>query len=135
MSDLALPIPLLIRVKHYMAANRSIRRITSVGHKQFSFPDCWFASDITATLLVIKNKSISLLWELNSTFREILQKTVCCIDHKHGRLLTWLQTKNIEPLPQNKLFKSSHSTLRPSLQQSNNYLSMSFIDSRVVNLV
>ena len=69
MSDLALPIPLLIRVKHYMAANRSIRRITSVGRKQFSFPNCWFPRDITATMLVIKNKSISLLWELNSIFR------------------------------------------------------------------
>ena len=69
MSDLALPIPLLIRVKHYMAANRSIRRIISVGRKQFSFPNSWFARDITATMLVIKNKSISLLWELNSIFR------------------------------------------------------------------
>ena len=59
MSDLALPIPLLIRVKHYMEANRFVRRLTSVGHKQFSFPTCWFACDITAAMLVIKNKSIS----------------------------------------------------------------------------
>ena len=28
----------------------------------------WFASDVTAAMLVVKNKSISLLWELNSIF-------------------------------------------------------------------
>ena len=28
----------------------------------------WFALDITATMLVVKNKTISLLWELNSIF-------------------------------------------------------------------
>ena len=30
--------------------------------------NCWFACDITAALLVVKNKSIALLWELNSIF-------------------------------------------------------------------
>ena len=30
--------------------------------------DCWFAHDVTAAMLVVKNKSISLLWELNSIF-------------------------------------------------------------------
>ena len=28
----------------------------------------WFAHDVTAAMLVVKNKSISLLWELNSIF-------------------------------------------------------------------
>ena len=28
----------------------------------------WFAHDVTAAMLVVKNKSISLLWELNSNF-------------------------------------------------------------------
>ena len=28
----------------------------------------WFARDVTAAMLVVKNKSISLLWELNSVF-------------------------------------------------------------------
>jgi len=28
----------------------------------------WFARDVTAAMLVVKNKSISLLWELNSIF-------------------------------------------------------------------
>ena len=32
------------------------------------FVNCWFARDVTAAMLVVKNKSISLLWELNSTF-------------------------------------------------------------------
>ena len=29
---------------------------------------CWFARDVTAAMLVVKNKSISLLYELNSIF-------------------------------------------------------------------
>ena len=29
---------------------------------------CWFAHDVTVAMLVVKNKSISVLWELNSTF-------------------------------------------------------------------
>ena len=29
---------------------------------------CWFARDVTVAMLVVKNKSISLLWELNSIF-------------------------------------------------------------------
>ena len=29
---------------------------------------CWFARDVTAAMLVVKNKSTSLLWELNSIF-------------------------------------------------------------------
>ena len=30
--------------------------------------NCWFARDVTAAMVVVKNKSISLLWELNSIF-------------------------------------------------------------------
>ena len=30
--------------------------------------NCWFARDVTAAMLVVKNKSVSLLWELNSIF-------------------------------------------------------------------
>ena len=55
---------------------------------------CWFASDVTAAMLVVKNKSISLRWEMNSILMQILQKNFFCIDHQHGRLVTWLQTKN-----------------------------------------
>ena len=29
---------------------------------------CWFARDVTAAMLVDKNKSIFLLWELNAIF-------------------------------------------------------------------
>ena len=32
------------------------------GHRKF--PYCWFARDVTAAMLVVKNKGISLLWEL-----------------------------------------------------------------------
>ena len=30
---------------------------------------CWFGRDVTATMLVVKNKIISLLWQFNSIFR------------------------------------------------------------------
>ena len=55
---------------------------------------CWFANDVTAAMLVVKNKRVSLRWEMNSILMQILQKNFFCIDHQHGRLVTWLQTKN-----------------------------------------
>ena len=30
--------------------------------------NCWFAPDVRAVMLVVKDKSISLLWQLNSIF-------------------------------------------------------------------
>ena len=56
---------------------------------------CWFASDVTAAMLVVKNKRVSLRWEMNSILMQILQKNFFCINHQHGRLVTWLQTKNM----------------------------------------
>ena len=47
------------------------------------FIHCWFACDVTA---VVKNKTFSLRWELNSIFMQILRKKLYCIDHQHGRL-------------------------------------------------
>ena len=41
---------------------------------------CWFALAVTAAMLVLKKKSISLLWELNSIFVSILREK---------RLLYW----------------------------------------------
>ena len=55
---------------------------------------CWFASDVTTAMLVVKNKSVSLRWEMNSILMQILPKIFFCIDHQHGHLVTWLQTKN-----------------------------------------
>ena len=60
----------------------------------WSYCSCWFARDVMAAMLVIKNKSISLRWELNAIFMQILQEKFYCIDHQYGRLVTWLQTKN-----------------------------------------
>ena len=34
----------------------------------YFFVVCWLVRDVTAAMLVVKNKSISLLWELNSIF-------------------------------------------------------------------
>ena len=50
----------------------------------------WFmiARDVTAAMLVIKNKNVSLLWELNTTFMKIIQKIVHCINHQHCCLAT-----------------------------------------------
>ena len=40
-------------------------------------------------MLVVKNKSIYLLWELN-------EKKFYRTDRPHSRLVTWLQTKNFD---------------------------------------
>ena len=40
------------------------------------------ARDVTAAMLVIKNKNVSLLLKLNTTFMKILQKIVHCINHQ-----------------------------------------------------
>ena len=40
-------------------------------------------------MLVVKNKSIYLLWELN-------EKKLYRTDRLHSRLVTWLQTKNFD---------------------------------------
>ena len=45
---------------------------------------CWFERDVTAAVLVVKNKSISLLWKLN-----LFEKKFYCTDPHHGRLVTW----------------------------------------------
>ena len=45
-------------------------------------------------MIVVKNKSISLLWELKAIFVQFLGERIYCIDPQHGRLVTWLQTKN-----------------------------------------
>ena len=45
-----------------------------IGGQFFRRSNWWFVRDLTAAMLVIKNKSISLLWELNSIFMYILQK-------------------------------------------------------------
>ena len=57
--------------------------------------NCWFARDVTAAMLVVKNKSLSLpgtklYFQVNSSSKNSI------VDHQHGRLVTWLQTKKIE---------------------------------------
>ena len=37
----------------------------------FTILNCWFARDVTVALLMVKSKSVSLLWELNSIFMQI----------------------------------------------------------------
>ena len=36
----------------------------------------WFASDVTAAMLALKNKSVSLPWKLNSIFTSILREKI-----------------------------------------------------------
>ena len=40
--------------------------ISGVEHILGSDQHCWFASDVTAAMLGVKNKSVSLQWEMNS---------------------------------------------------------------------
>ena len=42
--------------------------------------NCSFARDITAAMLVVGNKSVSLLWELNFNFMKILREKLYCIN-------------------------------------------------------
>ena len=77
---------------------------------------CWFARDVTAAMLVVKNKSVSLLWELNSISCKLFEKIFCCIDHQDGRLVTWLETKNRRAalftlIPRNKTYSEKISIL------------------------
>ena len=54
---------------------------------------CWFARDVTAAMLAVKNKSISLLWELNSIFILFLGEKIT---------LFWLPTWHV---PANQEYK------------------------------
>ena len=54
---------------------------------------CWFPRDIMAATLDCRNKSISLHCELN-LFHVNSQEKFYFIIIQHGRLVTWLQTRN-----------------------------------------
>ena len=56
---------------------------------------CWFARDVMVAMLLVKNKTISVLWEINSIFMSILWSNVYSIDQQQGHHVSWLQTKNI----------------------------------------
>ena len=53
--------------------NPTIRRSTnqSIQGLAHATTYCWFASDVTTAMLVVKNKSISLRWEMNSILMQI----------------------------------------------------------------
>ena len=80
---------------HISVCEPSGRKKPISDHREKSLSKyCWFASDVTAAMLGVKNKSVSLRWEMISTLMQILPKRFFCIDHQHDRLVTWLQTKN-----------------------------------------
>ena len=67
--------------------------------------NCWCAGDVTAAMLVVKNKSIFLRWVLNSLF-----SIFSIIDPQHSCLVTWSQTafpfnKKLEILVSQNLVK------------------------------
>ena len=61
------------RLTYTLSEKSGIRRLlmtrSTMGY-------CWFACDVAATTLVVKNKSISLLWELISGFMKILREKI-----------------------------------------------------------
>ena len=59
---------------------------------------CWLVRDVRVDMLVVKNQSMSLPWELNSIFIQTFWEKFYFIDHQHGCLVTWLQTKTAERL-------------------------------------
>ena len=86
-----------IQENHCLRTRTSHQLTISICVPKMVWPTyCWFASDVTAAMLVVKNKRVSLRWEMNSILMQILQKNFFCIDHQHGRLVTWLQTKNFQ---------------------------------------
>ena len=56
--------------------NSNLQRLAYLKKVCTSRSYCWFARDVTAAMLVVKNKSISLLWELNSIFMSILRGNI-----------------------------------------------------------
>ena len=62
---------------------------------------CWSALDVTAPMLMVKNKSI---WEPNSIFMLIIREKLYCIDAQHCRLVSWLQTRNASFVVSFKIF-------------------------------
>ena len=55
---------------------------------------CWIACDVMAAMLVVKNNSLPLRWEKHFICMQSLRKKLYCIDHQHGRLVTWVKSKN-----------------------------------------
>ena len=53
--------------------------------------NCYFASDVTAAMLVDKNKRVSLPWELNAFCVQIQRKKFNCFINQHDRLALWMQ--------------------------------------------
>ena len=91
-------------LQKYFTAAQSCQAI-NIERNEYTSVYCRFASDVTAAMLVVKNKRVSLRWEMNSILMQILQKNFFCINHQHGRLVTWLQTKNIEHMNENNMIK------------------------------
>ena len=56
--------------------------------------NCWFARDVRAAMLVVKNKSISLHWQLKSISHKFFWEKFYCIDLQRSRLVRWLQAIN-----------------------------------------
>ena len=61
-----------------------------------------FAGDVTAAMLVVCRSSEQKLIYKTCRF---FQKKFYCIDHQHGRLVTWLQAKNFAMKPVFFVFK------------------------------
>ena len=55
----------------------------------FSF--CWFSCDVMAATLELKNNSLSLSWDSTLFLCKFCEKKLYCIEHQHGRLVTWLK--------------------------------------------
>ena len=67
----------------YSVCTRIEVRKSSVIYMLTNINNCWFARDVTVVCWWSRTKSISLLWELNSIFMQILRKKICGIDHQH----------------------------------------------------
>ena len=71
--------------------------------------NCWLAADVTAAMLVDKNKAFSSAGNLTLLSCKFCKNVFYCFDHQHGRLVMWLQPSNGHELNrQQKMTDTDH---------------------------
>ena len=93
---------------------------------------CWFARDVTAAMVVVKNKSISLLWELNSIFilmdKKLGETTDLCVEIMNSKRqvmekLTWSRGTNSRlPFDINVMLRVTFTNRKGQIQVKNSQM-------------
>ena len=111
-----LPIPHRLNTLWRPFLHRHLQSKPIVVEKQLAIvpkSNCWFAADVVAAMLVNKSKALSSAGNCTLLSRKFCEIFFHCFVPQHGRLATWLQTKNTTPKQAQYLF---HYFLDPSWQ-------------------